>query len=92
MLRKPFGVVERRFAADVVLQQVVQFRAEGGIVLRLKIRLREFAQRSRQRFGHILPAIDSIMHVHGKYSFFAQGKACASLYYFMMLQSFFIFS
>ena len=52
VFREPLGVKERRRAADVVLQVIVQPRLKLGIGLRLLVGRGELIERVHQRFGH----------------------------------------
>ena len=57
MFGESFGEVERRGAADVVLQQVGEFALKGGVLAGLVVIDRQLVEGSDQRLGHVAAAV-----------------------------------
>ena len=56
LLAQPLGVIQRRGAADVVLEQVGQLGLELRVALGLVVRHDQLFEGPHQRLGHIPPA------------------------------------
>ena len=64
-LRQPLGEIERRRTSGIVVKQIIEFRMKTRITLGFEVGSFEFFQRVHERFGNKLPAIFSVMTLHG---------------------------
>ena len=52
---------DRGLASDIVVEDLLELLLEGRVLLRVLVRGRELLQRSHERLGHVLAAIDAEM-------------------------------